>query len=131
LLKDPPTALKALMTLRSVMSTGLLLDQLPMLKTKDNVDHAGPSQLLELLNHFIFSRDKIPIYLSNNLLTAQDPKETKDAMVDGHQVHLTMLKLMESLMEDLILMLPEIKAAKLKVELGKSVESLATLDAMD
>jgi hypothetical protein len=100
-------------------------------RTKDNVDHAGPSQLLELLNHFIFSRDKIPIYLSNNLLTAQDPKETKDAMVDGHQVHLTMLKLMESLMEDLILMLPEIKAAKLKVELGKSVESLATLDAMD
>jgi len=81
LLNPPPTPLKALMTLKSVMLTGLLLDQLPMLKTKDNVVHAGPSPPLEVLKDWAKLKDNSRASLNNNSLIAQDHSETKPAMV--------------------------------------------------
>ena len=113
------------------MLIGPLKEKFQELRTKDNVDHAGPSQPLELLNHGLFSTDKVPISLSNNSLTAQDPKETKDAMEDGHQALLTTSKLTESLLEVLIPMSQGTKLAKLKVEASKSTDTQATADAMD
>ena len=113
------------------MLTGLLKEKFQKLKTKDNVDHAGPSQLLELSNPSIFSRDKVLVFLSNNSLTAQDLKETKDAMVDGLQVPLTTLKLTVSPLKVLTPMLLKIKPAKLKEDLSKLLDTQATVDATD
>jgi hypothetical protein len=69
--------------------------------------------------------------LSNNLLTAQGLKETKDATVDGHQVLLTMLKLTESPLLQPTPMPLRIKPAKLKVDLSKSTVLPASADATD
>jgi hypothetical protein len=102
-----------------------------VLRTKDNVDHAGPSQLLELSNPSIFSRDKAQVFLNNNSLTAQDLKETKDATVDGHQVLLTMLEQTVLPLQVPILMLQKTNHAKLKVDLSKLTDFQATVDAMD
>jgi len=67
------------------MLIGPVKEKLVVLKTKEAADHAGPSVLLEFLNHSIYSRDKPLIFLNNNSLIAQDHMEIKDAMVDGHQ----------------------------------------------
>merc|ERR1719454_2755668 len=64
-------------------STGEQRVQLPKLRTKDNADHAGPSQLLVQLREPWLSRLETSNHsLSNNLLTATESK-TKDAMVDS------------------------------------------------
>lgn len=114
-----------------MMLTGPPKEKLVVLRIKVNVDHAGPSRPLVLLNHLLSSKDKAPVFLSNNSLTAQDLKEIKDATVDGHQVLLTTLKQTVSPLEVLILMSLEIKLAKLKVDLSKLLDSQATADAMD
>jgi hypothetical protein len=102
-----------------------------VLRTKDNVDHAGPSQLLALFNHGLSSKDKAQVFLNNNSLTAQDLKETKDATVDGHQVLLTMLEQTVLPLQVPILMLQKTNHAKLKVDLSKLTDFQATVDAMD
>jgi hypothetical protein len=113
------------------MLIGPLKEKFLLSRTKDNVDHAGPSQPLELLNHGVFSKDKASIFLSNNSLTAQDLKETKVATEDGHQVLLTTLKLMVSPLNQPIPMSPEIKLAKPKLDHSKSTDTPASADAMD
>lgn len=73
---SPPTTL-------NLPLTGLLKEQLPVLRTKDNADHAGlspqPVQLKEPTN---LLETLLPHSLKNNLLIAQDHTETKDAQVE-------------------------------------------------
>lgn len=69
LTRKQSTTLKVMLTL-----TGLMLVQLPLLRTNNNVVHAGPSLPLVLLN-LLSSLTKLPtialISLNNNLLTVQ------------------------------------------------------------
>ncbi len=111
--------------------TGPLKEKLPQLRIKDNADHAGPSQPLEFWNHGSSSRDKEPTSQSNNWLTAQDPKEIKDATVDGLTLPLATSKPTVLLMKLLIPTLLGIKHARPKVEPIKLLDTAATLDAMD
>lgn len=113
------------------MLTGPPKEKSPPSRTKDNVDHAGLSQPPALLNHGLFSTDKMSTSLNNNLLTAQDLKETKDAMEDGHPALLTTLRLTESPQLLPIPMSLRIKPAKLKVDHSKSTASPASADATD
>lgn len=66
--------------------TGLLRVEFLQLRTKEVVDPAGLSLLQELWNQLLKSEDKLLVSLNNNWLTAADPKETKDAMEDGHHL---------------------------------------------
>lgn len=76
-----------------MMLTGLLKERLPQLKIKEDVDHAGLSQLLEPSNQDMPLRlERLSNNgLSNNSLTAQPHTETTDAMVDGWIMPSTML----------------------------------------
>lgn len=55
------------------------------LKIKVVVDHVGLLVQLELHNLLLKLKVNQLIYQNNNLLIAQDHKEIKVAMVDGHQ----------------------------------------------
>jgi hypothetical protein len=82
------------------------------LKTKEVVDHAGHSLLLELFNHGLFSNLPHGTSQNNNLLIAQEAMETKDATVDGHQTLLNMSKTQDYKLNLLIHMLLKTKDAK-------------------
>jgi len=64
-------------------------------------------------------------------LTALNHKEIKDAMEDGHQAHSDMLLNTELLLKHNILMLVEIKLAKLKEEASKFQVNPKPVDALD
>ena len=64
----------------------------PMLRTKDNVVHAGLSQLLDQWKELIKLRQaNSSLSQSNNWLIVQEVMETKVAMVDFMTMLLTML----------------------------------------
>lgn len=62
---------------------------------------------------------------NNNLLIVQDHKEIKDAMVDGHQVHLNMFNHMELLHNPNILTLVEIKLVQEMEEISEFQDNKA------
>ena len=68
------------------------MEQSPMLRTKDNVVHAGLSQLLVQWKELIKLRQaNSSLSQSNNWLIVQEVMETKVAMVDFMTMLLTML----------------------------------------
>jgi hypothetical protein len=73
---------------------GQLKERFQELKIKDHVDHAGHSLPPVLPSHGLCSAVNHGIYQSNNLLIVLPVMEITDAMVDGHQMLLNMLKIM-------------------------------------
>lgn len=110
---------------------GPLKEKFLELKTKEAVDHAGHSLPPELFNHGLFSDLPHGTSQNNNLLIAQEAMETKDAMVDGHQMLLNMFKLQDYKLNLLIHMLLKTKHAKCKEEVLKSLQSKPLQDAME
>lgn len=112
--------------------TGHLKEKSQELKIKVNVDHAGHSQPLVSLNHGNFSAAALHwIFQNNNSLIVQVHMEITDAMVDGHQVLLTMLKPMDLLLNQHIHMPLEIKIVLRMEETSESVKFYQSLDAVD
>ena len=99
-------------------------------RTKDNVVHAGLSQPSELWNPSSRLEETPSTCPNNSSLTAQDPKETKDAMVDGPHLLSTMSRPMVSQAEVNTPMSPETKPARSKVDLPELVDTPVLVDAM-
>jgi hypothetical protein len=72
---------------------------------------------------------KVLIFLNNNLLIAQDLKEIKDAMEDGHILHLPTSKPTVLPVSLPIPMSLEIKLARLKEDPSRFKDSAASPDA--
>ena len=71
----------------SVPLIGPLKAKSQELRIKEDVDHAGLSQPQVYCNHGPWSQEKVALICqNNNLLTARDHKETKDATEDGQQL---------------------------------------------
>jgi hypothetical protein len=110
---------------------GVLGEEFLELKTKEDVDLAGLSLPQVLCNHGPWLKEKeVSIFQNNNLLIAQDHKEIKDAMEDGHQVLLNTLQQAELLLNQNILMLVEIKLAKEMVEISVFQGNQASQDVL-
>jgi hypothetical protein len=73
----------------------------------------------------------VSVFLNNNLLIAQDLKEIKDAMEDGHTLHLPMFNPTVLLLRLPIPMLLKIKLARPKEDPSKFKDSAASPDALD
>lgn len=65
------------------MSIGKLKEKFHQLKTKVLAVHAGLSQQTLPLKVLFWFKEELKIFQNNNLLTAQDPTEIRDAAVDG------------------------------------------------
>lgn len=107
----------------TVILIGLPKEWLVKLKTKQIVDHVGPSVLLELCNPGLSKTVKQSIYLNNNLLTVVEAMETKDAMEDGQQRQWNTSKIMVLAHNLNIHTLLELEHVKNKVEVSKFLQS--------
>ncbi len=71
------------MSLSQIQLTGPLKELLPMLKTKDNVDHVGLSQHLEPQKDLTSLKTEIQFHCLNKpWLIVQEVMVTKDVMED-------------------------------------------------
>jgi len=113
-----------------VMSTGLLLEKLVLLKTKVIAVHAGHSQLMLLLKVLSLLQEELKTCQNNNLLTVQEPMEIKDAVEVGWTLLSTMLSTMVLQLLTNILMLPETKLVLLMEDQLKLVDTSMLKDAM-
>lgn len=107
------------------ISIGELKEVLHQLKTKEDAVHAGLSVLSEHQNlGQLLKKDKLLIYLNNNWLIVQEAMEIKVAMVVLKFMLSNMLKIKDQSLVLNILMLLEIKNAKLMLDHSKLLVKL-------
>ena len=100
-------------------SIGKQKEWFPLLKIKEDVDHAGHSAPLEHWNLFHWWKENQLIYLNNSLLTAQRSTETQDAMEVSITKVWLMLRIMVSLIQQIIHMLQSLKVARWTEEISR------------